>query len=277
MAHIFYRFLVVASLTLVSAGAFAQQYREGQPTVIGGADATEQRLSTEQEARVKYMDAAEISQQFESAYADRGRPRLLVYMDRQLSSHRDNFAEVGRLEHRSNTVVDGLIKGEDNDASVTNTSRTSLYRRSAGYDVSIFTVRERQQFESGVLEALSLAGARVVDHAFALRRAGIDPNDLRDVEIRMLSDSADYLIELLPMWRPNTNIAPSVTVNITSIADGIQVSTRSSTLDADDGSQPAFTAAHGGFRKTEEPFISPFNYGVMSGLATLMDLRVVLQ
>jgi hypothetical protein len=186
---------------LVAVPAGASQWRDGQPAMAGGAaDRPGQPVTLS--APPHGPDPARIGDaRFTAAYARAGRPRIVVFWNRDLTADVDGGREeVTRLsaDHHDNGRGDARL-----DAELVTTTRTPDRgaRTAAGDEASDFDM------ERGFGDALAGAGARLIDRTAILRTGalGADTANLQTIETRAILTKAEWTLEVVAMadgrWR----------------------------------------------------------------------------
>lgn len=202
-------------LLVVALGSTpAAQWREGQPPMAGAAATRSgQPLTLPPVPPAADPARAEVAR-FAAAYAGAGRPRIVVFWNRELTADVDTAREeVTRLRvdgeqraeaNRSETAwrrgrnTDVTASGSTHlDAEQVTTTRTlDLGRRAATDD-------EGRDFdiERGFTDALADAGVRLIDRTAILRTAALggDTANLQSIETRALLGKADWTLEVVAM------------------------------------------------------------------------------
>ncbi len=158
---------------------------------------------------------------FASAYQRAGRPRVVVFWNRELSEEvGTSYTDVmrGHVEERA-----GIDRGEayrTSDVEVTaGTERNDVQRRS-----SEFTERTDWKFEATFVSGLAQAGVNMVDRAMIVRRSGRGvqtntPNH-QAIEMDALQGYADILVEVLQTPDADAPSGTSFRVTAKRISNG---------------------------------------------------------
>lgn len=157
---------------------------------------------------------------FASAYQRAGRPRVVVFWNRELSEETGtSYSGVVRGHSEQRTGFDGDELYTTNDTEVrAGVERNDLQRRS-----SEFTERTDWKFESTFLSGLAQSGVNVVDRTMIVRRsgrkAGNTPNQ-QAIEMDALQGYADILIEVLQTGDDGAPSGVSFKVTAKRISNG---------------------------------------------------------
>lgn len=171
----------VAAAALALPGAAAEQpfpYRKGLP-----------KSAVPEETALPTADAAAAAS-FARWNTQSGRPRFVVYWERELTSDID-LPDGDALDIHERDVGKGTL--------------TTLVVRKRDAPVPTMRApripeREAWQIETSFTDAMARAGARLVDRATAIRLRNLTDKEARTqaLEMSALSEHADVLCELLP-------------------------------------------------------------------------------
>lgn len=217
----------VAAATLALPGTAAEQpfpYRKGLP-----------KSAVPEETAFPVADAAAAAT-FARWNTQSGRPRFVIYWERELTSDIDlpdgDTLDIHERDlGRSSTLTTLVMRKRDTPSPTVRAPR--------------IPEREAWQIETSFTDAMARAGARLVDRATAIRLRNLTDRDARTqaLEMSALSEHADVLCELLP-----THDARAL------MGFGFRVSCK----DVRSGAVLASTYATGGTsrRETERPTVS---------------------
>ncbi|MBF0530212.1 MAG: hypothetical protein HQK55_13260 [Deltaproteobacteria bacterium] len=162
-------------------------------------------------------DVQETTDRFRQAYVSAGRPRLAVYLNRQLSDDVEEWDTSDRQVTSQKSVTSGQAPGKPTSGTdqAGTTSETTTYTQTykglgshrAGPDEAWIW-----GFEDGFLEPFLAAGAQVVDRTVMLRQAaaqssssgGAGPVSVKTMEMEALRNKADLFVELLVTRSPDS-------------------------------------------------------------------------
>lgn len=206
--------LVVVAGTLLPAAAQAQAsvavpaYQEPAPVPLPQRDGeVMERARKSADDGQAFASQSALVADFAASYARRGKPRLALYWNRQLSEALTDWYSDVRVINRneSNSTMSGELTL--NQAS---SSQNSLEVQRRGQDSRRAVTSEsfEWEFQDAFLAPFLEAGATVVDHGAMMRFTGADmPTDSeKTIEVRGLQGKADYLMEILvsPNWKSST-------------------------------------------------------------------------
>ncbi|WP_230772258.1 hypothetical protein [Sphingomonas sp. Leaf4] len=203
--------LMATALTIVPATA---QWRDGQPPMAGNATTRSGQPLT-LPAPPAAADPARIElARFAAAYAAAGRPRVVVFWNRELTADLDSGREeVTRLHVDGEQRAEGSRsetawrRGTDTEVTANGSSRIDAEqvtttrtldpgRRAAADD-------EARDFdiERGFSDALADAGVRLIDRTAILRTTalGNDTANVQSIETRALLGRAEWTLEVVAM------------------------------------------------------------------------------
>jgi len=140
-------------------------------------------------------------ERFKQAYARRGAPRIAVFWNRQLSDRLSQWVTTNRV------VTTDMREGGRNDGKDAGSTERVVSTQKLERDPARTSPADSAtwEFQSGFLDPLLGAGARVVDRAAIMRltaakRTGVGSTaapDEQKVEIQALQGFADVLVEIL--------------------------------------------------------------------------------
>lgn len=144
---------------------------------------------------------------FAQAYLGRGKPKLALYWNRQLSEALSDWYSDTRVLNSSTT--NSNMAGEFNLNQSGNTQNTmEIQRRVQDQRRGQFSESFEWEFQDAFLAPFLEAGATVIDRGAMMRFTGADmPGDSeKTIEVRGLQGKVDYLMEVLvaPNWKSTT-------------------------------------------------------------------------
>lgn len=164
------------------------------------------------EAEQKKLRAA-----FAGAYQQAGKPRMAVYLNRELSDRVEEWVTPVRAK---GAIVDADGKVQPFEASVQYRDFNDTYRGMPGEDWA-------WAFEDGLHKPLIEAGVKVIDRAMITRIAAANrPADadktvpLKHVEMEALKGQADLLVELLIKRAPESKSGYNFKAKVVDVRNG---------------------------------------------------------
>lgn len=162
-------------------------------------------------------DGQETIERFRQAYIKAGRPRIAVYLNRQLSDEVEEWI----TDSREVTTKTTTSNHQPADKSAQGTSPSVSTSETASYSQKHAGLGGRRSgpdeawiwgFEDGFLEPFLAAGAQVLDRAVLLRQAaaqpgtagGATPLAVKTLEMEALGRQADLFMELLVTRSPDS-------------------------------------------------------------------------
>lgn len=247
---------IIAACMLLAGAALpaVAQERTGLPAV--GADATYRDGLPRVEARKPEADPDADQNRtladFRAWNKAKGRPRLLLFWDRQLSDDTTT-----RYRDRAKGVVATAVEP---GVAVTAYDRVRETERTTGGTVGDLHPRDSSIYESGYVSAFLRAGANIVDRNALMRkvstkRAADDRSDQQFIESLALEQGVEYLVEVVPEYS-GAETGYTFTVKVTHLPTS---SLRAQfQTDAQPASGPErLVARPGGFRRERDSRITP--------------------
>lgn len=248
--------VALGSLALLAAMPAAAQDRTGLPAV--GADGGGYRtgLPQVQEAKPKEdPDAGQkrLVQDFEAWNQRQKRPRMLLFWNRVLTDETTT-----RYRDRSRGVA---VVAENRNVGVAAFDGVRETERTTGGARGNLRPDESSEYESGYVSAFLRAGANIVDRNALMRkvsaqRGADDRADQQYIETLALEAGVDYLVEVLPEYRSDTETGFLFTVKITHLpTSSVKAQFRTEALPA--GTQERWVARPGGFQREADDSNTP--------------------
>ena len=182
----------------------------------------------------------------------KGRPRLLLFWDRQLSDDTTT-----RYRDRAAGVV---ATAREPGAAVTAYDTVRETERTTGGKVGDLHPRDSSLYESGYVSAFLRAGANLVDRnalmrKVSARRGADDRSDQQFIESLALEEGVEYLVEIVPEYSDD-DTGYSFSVKVTHLpTSSLRAQFRS---DARPASGPErLVARPGGFERERDSRITP--------------------
>ena len=201
--------LLAAASALLPAYAAAQGVPAYEPPAPAAPPA---RTGEVMERAKKAADGAFADQpatvaSFAQAYAGRGKPKLALYWNRQLTEALSDWYSDVRMVNR--TENNSSMSGEFNlNSQSSGQNSVAMERRVQDSRRVNFDESKEWEFQDAFLAPFLEAGATIVDRAAMIRLTGADmpSTSERTVEVRALQGKADYLLEILvsPNWKAST-------------------------------------------------------------------------
>ncbi|MBX9633971.1 MAG: hypothetical protein K2X44_03230 [Magnetospirillum sp.] len=206
------RRLALAAMTagiLLPAMAGAQGVPAYEPPVPVGPPVRDGEVMerAKKTADAAFGQQADTVASFTQAYLGRGKPRLALYWNRQLSEALSDWYSDVRVLNGSTS--NSNMSGEFNlNQSGNNQNTMEIQRRVQDQRRGVTTESFEWEFQEAFLAPFLEAGATIIDRGAMMRFTGADmaSDSEKTIEVRGLQGKADYLLEILvsPNWKSTT-------------------------------------------------------------------------
>ncbi|HWV60565.1 MAG TPA: hypothetical protein VN034_07925 [Sphingopyxis sp.] len=239
--------LACAPAALVALPAFAQ-YRDGMPPVIE-APVAAPVIGTDPLSPAAFHDA----------YSRAGRPRLVIFWNReltdQLATQSDRIVQVERSMSAASAAgisADGRRAGRTDRSDSVETLRVGTREVDGERPIAALTNSTDWAVMSGFNSRLQSAGVLLVDRAVALRALAAastaeDRQDRQTIETKALADKAEIILTVMQTPQSGTPLGAAFLVEAKRVNSGEILATVSDTGEPPPAKPGRFVAGANGF------------------------------